>query len=318
LSVPWSWSLTPNPTLNVRLYRRPNDWGKSRARSLILSIRGALGLTLTVRPGDHVVLATMGPTAVIHALAAKLRRPASIHLLDFLHSPRPTPSWLKRLLRSAVDHFLVIRTGDVDMLQDAYGIAAQNTTFIRWPVPPPGDPSTLSLDGDYLYSAGWAHRDWDTLVAALRSYPVPAILAPGPADAIRHSALPPGTKVINMPTPEEGRALSAGARVVAVLLKDTPYAAGPLVLLDAMALGKPVIVNDVNGCRDYVRAGHTALVVPPGDIPALARAIRDLWNDIDLRGRLGRAARTEALTTSSPTTFWSTLIDSVTTSSRSG
>lgn len=91
LSVPWSWSLTPNPTLNVRLYRRPNDWGKSRARSLILSIRGALGLTLTVRPGDHVVLATMGPTAVIHALAAKLRRPASIHL--WTSSTAVDPRW---------------------------------------------------------------------------------------------------------------------------------------------------------------------------------------------------------------------------------
>lgn len=316
MSVPWSWSFAPDPTLNVRLYHRPNDWGSSRARSLALSIRGTFGLTLAVRPGDHVVLSTMGPTAVIYALAARLRRPASIHILDFLHSPRPTPWWLKRLMRSAVDHFLVIRTGDVNVLADAYGVAPQKTTFIRWPVPPPNDTVTSSRDGDYLYAAGWAHRDWDTLLEALSSYPIPAILAPGPAESIQKS-LPAGTELIGMPTPEEGRALSAGARVVAVLLQDTPYAAGPLVLLDAMALGKPVIANDVSGNRDYVRAGHTALVVPPADSTALARAIENVWNNVDLRMRLGRAARTEALTTNSPATFWSALIDCVTTSSRS-
>jgi glycosyltransferase involved in cell wall biosynthesis len=41
--------------------------------------------------------------------------------------------------------------------------------------------------------------------------------------------------------------------------------------------------------------GETALLVPPGDVPALARGLLRLLGDSDLRDRLQRAARERAL-----------------------
>jgi glycosyltransferase involved in cell wall biosynthesis len=47
----------------------------------------------------------------------------------------------------------------------------------------------------------------------------------------------------------------------------------PLVLLEALLQGKPVVVTDVGGNREVVRPGRTGLIVPPEDPEALAAAI---------------------------------------------
>jgi glycosyltransferase involved in cell wall biosynthesis len=68
-----------------------------------------------------------------------------------------------------------------------------------------------------------------------------------------------------------------------------------IALVEAMACGLPVVSTAVGGLRDLVRDGDNALVVPPGDAPALARTLDRLLADADLRERLGRRARRDAV-----------------------
>ena len=65
----------------------------------------------------------------------------------------------------------------------------------------------------------------------------------------------------------------------------------PLVLLEAMSFGLPVIATPVGGIADYVRHEDNGLLVPPGDVDALAVSIAVLAADPELRIRLGEAAR---------------------------
>ncbi|GIW39875.1 MAG: hypothetical protein KatS3mg076_0452 [Candidatus Binatia bacterium] len=65
------------------------------------------------------------------------------------------------------------------------------------------------------------------------------------------------------------------------------------VLLEAMALGKPVIATSAGGVVEFVRDGWTGLLVPPGDVEALAAALLRLAVEPELRSRLGHAAREE-------------------------
>ena len=63
-----------------------------------------------------------------------------------------------------------------------------------------------------------------------------------------------------------------------------------LVIAEAMACGKPVVVSRAGGAVELTEPGVNALAHEPGDVPALARCLADLVRDADLRDRLGRAA----------------------------
>ncbi|MEM6615975.1 MAG: glycosyltransferase family 4 protein [Pseudomonadota bacterium] len=65
----------------------------------------------------------------------------------------------------------------------------------------------------------------------------------------------------------------------------------PRAMLEAAACGRPLIVTDLPGPREFVRDGVEGLVVPPEDPDALADAIARLVGDAELRKRMGSAAR---------------------------
>ncbi len=67
----------------------------------------------------------------------------------------------------------------------------------------------------------------------------------------------------------------------------------PIVLLEAMAAGRPVIATRVGGNTDLVVDGETGLLVPPEDPAALAAAIERLLADPALSARI--AARGQAM-----------------------
>ncbi|HEX5387550.1 MAG TPA: glycosyltransferase family 4 protein [Gemmatimonadales bacterium] len=64
-----------------------------------------------------------------------------------------------------------------------------------------------------------------------------------------------------------------------------------ITVLEAGACGTPTLASDSPGLRDSVRAGETGLLVPHGDISALAGRMLALAGDAELVGRLGAAAR---------------------------
>jgi phosphatidyl-myo-inositol dimannoside synthase len=62
-----------------------------------------------------------------------------------------------------------------------------------------------------------------------------------------------------------------------------------VVLLEAMSYGVPVVASDIGGITDIVEHDKSGLLVPPGDVAQLARALERLARDPALARRLGSA-----------------------------
>ncbi|MEM1231934.1 MAG: glycosyltransferase family 4 protein [Pseudomonadota bacterium] len=69
----------------------------------------------------------------------------------------------------------------------------------------------------------------------------------------------------------------------------------PKTLLEASAVGRPMIATDVAGCREVVRDGVNGMLVPARDAVALAQAMRTLGLDRRARRRMGQAAHDRAV-----------------------
>jgi glycosyltransferase involved in cell wall biosynthesis len=65
----------------------------------------------------------------------------------------------------------------------------------------------------------------------------------------------------------------------------------PRVLLEAAALGLPLITTDMPGCRDVVQHEWNGLIVPPRSAPALADAVLRLADAPESRATMGARAR---------------------------
>jgi glycosyltransferase involved in cell wall biosynthesis len=68
-----------------------------------------------------------------------------------------------------------------------------------------------------------------------------------------------------------------------------------MVALEAMERGRPVIASDVGGLPEIVADGRTGILVPPGDVEALARSIAELAGDPVRAAAMGAAGRVRAL-----------------------
>jgi glycosyltransferase involved in cell wall biosynthesis len=82
--------------------------------------------------------------------------------------------------------------------------------------------------------------------------------------------------------------------VVSASLKPEPFGRA---VIEAQAMGRPVVVSDHGGAAETVQPGVTGWRVPPGDAAALAEALRHALSlDADERAALAERARDSVLT----------------------
>ena len=129
--------------------------------------------------------------------------------------------------------------------------------------------------GTHIFAGGNSFRDYAPLVEAARMMPEHSFVF-ATSKLNNHPNLPPNVRAGQVPTDEYVRLLRGAALVVVPLRTGTYRASGQQTYLNAMALKKPVIVNDALGVRDYVRHGENGLIVrgtPDSYVEALRWAL---------------------------------------------
>ena len=220
--------------------------------------------------------------------------------------------WLERRLAARFDRVFAVSPELRDALRQT-GVAETKLVLARnafdltgavWP-----DEAAIRAargrwglpDGPAVGAVGRLRREkgLDVLIRALAGQPgVPLVLVgdgPERAELERLAA-----ELELQPAPvfagETDRPLATLAALSVVALPSRSEGL-PQSLLEAMALGRPVVASRVAGLPDVLDQGRCGLLVPPDDPEALRGAIRRLLDDPALAARLGRAARQRVETT---------------------
>ncbi|TPF95430.1 glycosyltransferase [Bifidobacterium sp. UTBIF-78] len=126
-----------------------------------------------------------------------------------------------------------------------------------------------------VFSCGASARDWDTLVAAARLLPEVRFHVVARQDDWKPEyADATNVRVdFNLPHDEYLHALNDSRMTVLPL--NSPVTAGLLVMFDSVKYGRPVVMTRTASTEQFVPASlHDRTLVPMGDAPALADAIR--------------------------------------------
>jgi glycosyltransferase involved in cell wall biosynthesis len=257
------------------------------ARELLLPVE--LGVTDVVFTG----LATLFPVA---ARARRFRTVLVNYGLNQIHR-RGGPVRGRLLHRSlrATDLVVCFGQSQRDELETRGVVPTGRLATIhlgvdeRWFSPrpsPEGRPLVLAVGKDLA-------RDYATFVEAVAALDLEAEIVALPRN-IEAVTIPANTRV-RQTSLTELRELYARASCVVIPQRrdDFTYGAdgGLTVLLEAMAMGRPVVASERAILRDYVTDGVDGLLVPPEDPASLRGAIESVLGDRCLAERLGSAAR---------------------------
>ena len=155
---------------------------------------------------------------------------------------------------------------------------------------------SAEVDPGLICSVGSEWRDHATLIRAVSGLPGVTLKMTGfspwakRTGCIRPELLPPNVHVARYDYPSL-RQLYATSVACVVPLLDADFAAGITSALEAMAMGKAVIMTSTTGnLGSHFRDEENCLLVPPHDANRLALAVRRLQRDVEFREALGRRA----------------------------
>lgn len=303
--------------------RYPVHWVSRRLPAGARHARAGLEIARRARASDVVYATSMVRRAATGAAVA--RRPLVVKLVadeayeravrggafagsldEFQHAPasRRVRAWRAsrtRALRRAVA--IACPSAYLREIALCWGLDPARVHVVPNPaphVPPLPDRDVLrtelAVDGTLLAAAGrlTAQKALDVALDAVRDVPGATllVLGDGPERArLERAAAERGldgrARFLGSGTREDVLRLfrAADAALVTSAWENLPH-----TVLEALAVGTPVIATAVGGVPEIVRDGENGLLVAPGDAAGLADAVRRLAAEPGLRERLAAAA----------------------------
>jgi glycosyltransferase involved in cell wall biosynthesis len=236
------------------------------------------------------------------ALALRTLRITTPHLVIGHHLTTPGKAQLMRNLRAhqGMTRILVHSSFQQELAHRKLGIPSTKLDYVPYYADTEFWSPTGLEEEPLVVAAGREHRDYATLAEACRDLRARVFVAAGSIHSPAATSLSPVEWPSNFghgfADYRTLRDLYSRASVVVVPLVQTDFQAGVTTVLEAMAMGKAVVVTATRGQSVVVRDGLTGISVPPGNAAELMDAIRYLLESPAERRRLGWAAREAVVT----------------------
>ena len=284
--------------------------GSVKQRLLVFAkaLRTLAGFCL--RPGDRVVhlhttvRGSMYRKTICAMLAKALRAPVvlQVHvgepeLESFRERVDPVSLAAFRWAFGHVDKVLSVGAASAREVEEHYSARDVEVLPNAAPAPVDGpvpDPAPAG-EARLLYIGGFhdpvkgGEVLLDALPAIIAQHPGVQVTIAGPGEAPARLAAVNGraTWLGWLDADAKARAL----READIFLMPSTSEGLPVALLEAMAYGKPIVATRVGGIPDVLADGAEGMLVPPGDVAALADAVVTLVGDPARAWELGRAAK---------------------------
>jgi glycosyltransferase involved in cell wall biosynthesis len=244
--------------------------------------------------------------AICVLLARALRRRVILHMHsgpgDVAHERArlgPLRAALFRFAFRAADVVLAVSAASAVALEEAYGTSGVLVVPNAAPQAPAVPPGRGEGETTAFYLGGFANpvKGGEELLAALERPEIEAlgVILCGPGELPERGrdlvARRPGVEWRGWLQEEEKEEL---LREAAIFVLPSTSEGLPMAVLEAMAWGRAIVATAVGGVPDVLADDVEGLVVPPGAPDALAGALSKLAADVELRERLGAAARERA------------------------
>ncbi|HKC19853.1 MAG TPA: glycosyltransferase family 4 protein [Candidatus Dormibacteraeota bacterium] len=231
------------------------------------------------------------------ALGMMLRGITTPHLVlgHRMTAPRKRPFFTRLKAQRAMSRILVHSTHQLYSIQRILDIPSEKLALVPYYADGSFWRPKRMHEERLVVSAGREHRDYETLVRACTKPDIDLFIADGsvhsPHAAHREPRRWPAHVKAGFADYMRLRDMYSRAAVVAVPLLQNDFQAGVTTIIEAMAMGKAVVVSATAGQKDVVEDGLTGLMVPPENPALLREAIQFLLGSPAERRRLGRNAR---------------------------
>jgi len=276
----------------TRILRRPtsgHDW-----RSLAAHVTVVRELAPDI---VHANLASPWSCQYCIAAATIARRPRLVAVYQLAVPPvSARQRFMKRLTAHGVDAHVGVGDKTSREVEALVGLPHGSIRTIHNGVPDKERPAVpRPRAGPLIGSIGRLERQkgFDTLIRALADLNDAALVLVG--DGSERASLEKlahrvgvADRVVWIGWSDEPARYLAALEVFAL---PSRFEGFPLAVLEALLARSAVVAADVGSVAEVVLDGETGLLVPPDDPAALARAIRRLLGDADLRRRLGEQGR---------------------------
>jgi hypothetical protein len=243
-----------------------NDVAASRLGRLTRAVAGSYAaLAVTAFRQRRTASAYVSNTeneAIVLALLFKLargRRPI-VAVGQFPAKPQKWAAWRIARVHTHIHRLMPLGSAQAEHLVNALGVPADKVEVLPYGIDTDywctDKANPRSSARPYVVAAGLQHRDYGTLVKAVEGLDLDLVIAAASpwsksANEVGAQEQPPGVTV-EAPSLAELRDAYAGAVAVVVPVVETSFPAGTTSVLEAMAMGKPVVVSRSEGGGDYV------------------------------------------------------------------
>lgn len=270
----------------------------------LFALKSAWGSLIRSHPRPDAVVVGSHLEALIFGLVRRLllRRKPRIYLLGFIYTRRQNPL-LETLRRfyfgcvfALIDGIICFSELEITRYKTLFPGAQGLFKYIPYGLYIHGYEKNSEhrdnpIDPDaYVFSAGRSGRDYKTLFEVFNRIDHPLHVICDLEAALAGCVGAPNISVLRNCYDTYYVEELRNASIVVIPLAVDDISAGQMVLVQAMAYCKPLVVTKTPTIEDYLIDGTNALLIPRGDGEAMRRAIERLLNDRDLAARLARNA----------------------------